>query len=363
MGSFFASSGNRLLCAQRHSRRNAGRLRIWVGVAALWLALTGLASAQDEKDRARSLFAEGVSAFDRSDFSQALEFFTQAYRLAPHPVVRVNVANCYERLGRHPEAVFNYQRFLEEGGASIAAAQREEVEAAIERLSRKFGVVVVELVPLGATLSVDGETAARGLDGRLTLSVGGHRFRVTNPGFRDAERTVIVEGGSVQTVRIELESEEAAFVAQTGRTDAYLEEEEEAEPTREPAEPSRPLRTWTWVALGTSAAMGIGATVTGLLALDAQRDFDEAVGLTQRTLGSEAERAEARAYGIRASDRTRNLAVMTDVLTAGAIVGVSTAFVLWLFDRKRDAGETRAYLVRPEVSPHGMARITLQGAF
>ncbi len=366
MSSFFAFSGNLSRCVS-HSTTACAEARSFWRVALVLGVLVMCASpaaAQDDKARARGLFGEGVAAFDRADFSQALDFFTQAYRLAPHPVVRVNVANCYERLGRHVEAVFNYERFLEEGGASVAPEQREEVEATIARLRKKFGSVVVEIEPQGATLTVDGEPAARGLDGRLSLSVGAHRLRVTKPGFSAAERTVFVEGDGLQTVRVELLSEETEFLAATPQasepSEAGSRELSRAEAPA--ARDGRPLRTTAFVLLGGSALMGVGAVVTGILALKAQSDFDDAVGRSRSPMLQASERADARASGLTASDRAHNTALVTDILTVGAVACASTAFVLWLVDRKHVERERRVAL-RPEVSPHGVARITLHGAF
>ena len=115
-----------------------------------------------------------------------------------------------------------------------------------------------------------------------------------------------------------------------------------------------------WVALLTLA--GVGAAVTGLLALKAQSDFDDAVNRSNAPSLSPSERAEARDSGLSASDRAEKTALVTDILTVGAVACASTAFVLWWFDRKQGENERRVTLL-PEVSPTGLARLTLQGAF
>ena len=110
-------------------RGRAGWLWSWLAgvILTCTLCIPSLGAAQDNKAKARALFGEGVAAFDRGDFENALESFTQAYRLAPHPAVRVNMANCYEQLGRYAEATFNYQRFLEESEGNVSPEQRREV--------------------------------------------------------------------------------------------------------------------------------------------------------------------------------------------------------------------------------------------
>ncbi len=365
MSSFFAFSGILSGGGSRSAARRASVRPFWLVSLVLCVLCLGASEAsaqQDDKARARTLFSEGVSAFDNADYAQALDNFKQAYRLAPHPVVRVNMANCYERLGRYVEAVFNYERFLEEGGA-VDEDQRTEIEGTIARLKKKVGTLALEVEPAGAVLAIDGEPAARGLDGRISLAAGPHRVRVTKPGYSPAERTVILQGGDLQTLRIELLPEETEFLA--GPVPAPEDAQEFAPSergTRAAPREGRPMRTAAFTLLGTGALAGVGAVVTGLLALKAQSDFDDAVERSNSPTLSASERAEARDSGLSASDRAEKTALVTDILTVGAVACASTAFVLWWFDRKQGEKERRVTL-RPEVSPTGLARITLQGAF
>src|SRR6478609_6664356 len=79
------------------------RWKAWIVASSLcvpFVAQSPAAFAQHAPDgatraRARQNFQTGVAAYQRGDFSVALEAFLTAYRLAPHPTVRVNIANCY----------------------------------------------------------------------------------------------------------------------------------------------------------------------------------------------------------------------------------------------------------------------------
>jgi tetratricopeptide (TPR) repeat protein len=66
-------------------------------------------AAQDDTARARTEFQRGVELFQGSDYQRALDAFQEAYRLAPHASVRLNIANCYEQLGRPVEALFHFE--------------------------------------------------------------------------------------------------------------------------------------------------------------------------------------------------------------------------------------------------------------
>jgi hypothetical protein len=308
-------------------------------------------------------------AYERGDFENALESFTQAYRLAPHPAVRVNMANCYEQLGRFAEATFNYQRFLEESGPNVSPEQRVEVEAAIERLRQKFGEVIVDTQPADVSLSIDGTSAQRGLDGRIQLRAGSHLLRATKPGYTSVERAIDVVGGTEQRVLLELESLTVAPAPVAAAEPAEPAEEPESDwrPTTqsEPAQADgakRSLRPAMWITLGAAVLCGVGAGITGGLAIKAQSDFDDAVSASNAPDASSAMRAQARADGLDASDRADKLATVTDALWITAAVGASSALVLWLVDRKRGDGEASVAL-HPVTSPRGDAHLILRGAF
>jgi len=351
------------LAALRVSGLGAFRWLAWLGLLGL-LCTASPGAAQDQKARARSLFGEGVTAFERGDYENALESFTQAYRLAPHPAVRVNMANCYEQLGRFAEATFNYQRFLEESGADVSPEQRADVEAAIERLRQKFGDLIIETDPPDVSLSVDGTSAQRGLDGRIQLRAGPHLLRATKPGYVNLERSVDVVGGTEQRVSLELRSLSVAVAPEVPEESQEEESESDWRPQADdaPRDGKSRLRPAMWATLGAAMLCGIGAGITGGLAIKAQHDFDNDVTLSNAAGASAAQRAKARADGLDASDRADTLALVTDVLWISAAVGASTAFVLWMVDRKHDEGQTSVSLL-PVTSARGDAHLVLRGAF
>ena len=124
----------------------SGRIESMVAAATLAVltlasplgAPTGAAAQDDERALARDAFRRGVARYSAADYQGALESFQEAYRIAPNPAVRVNMANCYERLDRPDEAIFNYERFLSEAGPDVPATRRTEVEAALAALRARF---------------------------------------------------------------------------------------------------------------------------------------------------------------------------------------------------------------------------------
>lgn len=327
----------------------------------LWCVLP--AAAQDDKAQARALFGDGVSAFDRGDYAAALQSFQGAYRLAPHPAVRVNMANCFEQLGKYVEAAFNYERFLQESGSDVPPEQRAEVEAAIQRLNGKIGTLFITTEPGDAALSVDGEPTARVPGTGLKLSAGTHTLRATRPGYVASERMLQVDGGAERSISLSLypaaiEPEAAPPASEPAREPVMELQSNEAR-----RDSSANLRPVMWVALGSAAVFGVGAAVTGGLAIKAQNDFDDSVARSNDPSVPPPAREQARSDGVDAADRADLYATVTDVLIAGSAVGATTAFVLWLVDRKRERSES-SLAFTPAVAPNGRsAQWLLRGTF
>jgi tetratricopeptide (TPR) repeat protein len=66
----------------------------------------------EQFEMSRREYAEGVSAYERGDYSVALKHFQSAYASAPSPEYFYNIARCQERLGRWAEAASAYELYL-----------------------------------------------------------------------------------------------------------------------------------------------------------------------------------------------------------------------------------------------------------
>jgi hypothetical protein len=321
-------------------------------VLLMQLALGGEAGAQDEKARARELFGAGVTHFEAGEYAAALEAFQGAYRLAPHPIVRINMANCYERLNAPVEAVFNFQRFLEESGSSIDPAQKEEVERTIARLEATIGSLEVDVVPPDAQVRIDGKVPRRLPSGVVQLGAGRYQLSVTAAGYVAQESDVLITGGQQERVRISLERDQPQLPVADVAEEPALEEEvaereapplmsaetpadSQAEDGPEPAngEQGRPL---LWVAAGSTIALAVGFAVTGGLAVKANKEFDTTVERSKDPQASATDRVQARADGLDAAERADALAITSDVLLASAAVAGGATLLIWLTGKKRE---------------------------
>ena len=356
----------------------------------------GVAHAQepDDRERAHAEFSRGVEAFQAADYATALDAFQEAYRLAPHPAVRVNIANCYDRLGRPLEALFHFEHYLSEA-ERLTAAQRREVEGSIERLSQQVGSLTFQVTPDGARITIDGADQRRApVVEPVRVTAGTHVVEVQLEGYAPERQTVDVQGGRTARVALRLRRAEAAIAATsttttsttgastTGTTTTATETEAEAttevattEPVAEPVvevpaeEPPREggglrMTTPVWIAGGITAALLVGWAITGPLALVANSDFDAQVARSNDLSLSEAERQEAGDQARATAGTARALAITSDVLLVATALGAgATVFFFIIAQTEEDGREDTASLqLAPIVSPTS-AGIFAHGSF
>ena len=182
------------------------RWKAWIVASSLcvpYIAQRSVAFAQHAPDgaaraRARQNFQTGVAAFQRGDFSVALEAFLTAYRLAPHPTVRVNIANCYMQLHQPIEALSYFELFLTES-PNAAPEQRSDVQHQIDELRGQVAEYHVALSPDGladATVTIDGHSAS--VRESVRLMPGHHVVEVAAPGYQP-ERTELNATAGLRT--------------------------------------------------------------------------------------------------------------------------------------------------------------------
>lgn len=402
------------------------------GLVAVFVVLSSsLALAQSDGEgraRARAEFDRGVELYRLEQWQPALTAFQEAYRLSPHPTVRVNMANCYERLSRPMEAIFHFERYLSEMGRNAPAPQRREVEASLTRLRRNVGELVLQVSPDGASVRIDDAEERRApILEPVRLVAGPHTIAIRLDGYEATTRAVTVEGGASATVAVSLERARPQVAATTPApattraptTSASSTAPANALPNEESTPSSEGLRTELprpdprqrrtddtdlanadftsqvraqndeparnealtasdtsaddgsssnstaiWVAGGATVAMLGGAIATGVLALSADSDFDDAVLRSNDGSLSAEVRNQAVTDGNAAADRASTLALVSDILSVGAVLGAVTTVVLF-FTSKSPSDETEpatALRASPWLASD-RAGLMLEGAF
>jgi hypothetical protein len=360
-----------------------GRLvLVWIlacACSAAWMPAR-FVSAQETggaANPARELFQSGVERYEAGQYADALKDFERAYALKPHPIVQVNIANCYDKLNQPAEALSHFEAFL--ASTEGSAAQRDEVRSAMARLSKAAGRLSIRATPAGAQGVIDQKRTAQPLQ---WVSVGRHRIDVTAEGYEPAARVVDVQPGETVEVNVELAQSQGPAptppvasthveppVAPSHAASTAVALEPAIDETLEPIaiktvakkdHPAAGLPASVWISGGATFGLGVIAVVTGQLALAANREYDTNLAALRNPALSEYQRSGAWARGIDAADRADALAAVTDILLTFTFVGVGLTTYFYLADR--DASERQRLRVGLR-SDAKSGRLELRGTF
>jgi hypothetical protein len=265
--------------------------------------LAQTAPAPSAVDQARTHFARGAELFKEGNYRAALVEFKRANEIAPSYRIHYNLGQAHAELHDHVNALREFEQYLGEGGAEIAADRRAEVEADVRKLRSRVAYVTVKTDVEGQLVVDDVVVATTPRREPVILNAGSHRISVSKGGTVVATRSIEVAGGDTPTV--ELKGEPVA----------------PPPPVRDraPARVEQGLGAGFWIGLASTGALAVGATVTGIFALDAKSQYSD------RLNAYPVSRADVDA----ARDRTKRLALVTDVLGGAAVlVGVGTVYLL-----------------------------------
>ncbi len=183
-------------------------------IACLVLGLLGGASAEAQRrrrratpqttdtaetDRARSLFAEGVSLVAESRFADAETRFREALAIRDAPAIRYNLASVLYEQGEYPEAQVENERAL--AAEAVPDPVRTAATELRAHIAERAAYVTFELAgpAVGGSISVDGYVLTQpGLE--IPISPASHTVLVTVSGAEVARREVEVPTGQHRTI-------------------------------------------------------------------------------------------------------------------------------------------------------------------
>jgi len=289
-------------------RRPGLALALALAITPTWAAS---AFAQDADARAR--FQRGEAAYHQGDYETAIREWTAAYEADPRPLLQYNLAQAYERLGRLPEAVQAYDRYM--ATASADDERRPDAQARLAALRARLGRTAVRIQggPEGASIRVDGTDWGRTpRPDPIALAPGAHRIELRLSGYRDFVSTVVVPAGDVVDVPVEMVADDTGGGAPAGPSDGG----------------GVPILPIVLMASGGGAVV-IGS-ILGVLALGAASD-------APTSDSPEADSARALALGA-------DIAIGLGVIAAG--VGVALLLI-----RPRAEERDPSVAIAPEVGP------------
>jgi hypothetical protein len=267
-------------------------------VLALVLCGAPAHGGESTKVQARKHFKQAVALFDQRRFGDALAEFERSYAMYSAYGTLYNIGQVRVALGHPVEAVRAFEKYLVQGGASIPAAQRAQVEAELKAQKKRIGKVVLEAKPDGAEVRVDGRVVGKSpLTRPIQVAAGPHLIEVMLDGYRSQRRKVEVVGQGRVQLQLELRSlspaapapalapppaapaDSPAPVASPRPLDPRPQSDaastpSPAETAREPSSSGTPQRVLGY----TIAGLGlIGASVGLALAVDGQAKHNDAL--------------------------------------------------------------------------------------
>lgn len=160
-------------------------------------------SADQNKAQATQVFQQGHALADKGDYAAACPKFEESVRLYSGVGPLLNLADCYEHLGRTASAWRTYKTALEKAVASHEADRQKQARAGIEaletRLPRLKIVVSTDADLPGLVIKRDGLVVPRENFGVADpLDPGDHTVEASAPGKTTWSRTSQLDsGGSV----------------------------------------------------------------------------------------------------------------------------------------------------------------------
>lgn len=345
-----AAPSQPMLHAQPPFRR-WGRL---VGSTLLFACLTFSNSALAEEvaitDGARAHFRAGVNLMQDPDgarYGEAFVEFRRAYQDSPSWKILGNLGICAMKLERTGEAIEAFEKYLEEGGESLSASERAQVQRDLETLRTSVTWLTVSSVPEGATVldrriplagrPVENRYSALSAARRIGVRNGRHEMTVTLEGYDPVTWSFEANGGELEHV-FELSKPEIAPVQAAP---------EQSQPAvTEEVVTERPTPTGVYVGAGVTGALAVAATVTGILALNKNSKYEEANG-------SDPDAAQE----YKSSGQALN--VTTDILIGSAIVAAGTTAYFY-FTRPSVEVQASEGAVRDEAQ-FALAPVVLRG--
>jgi len=311
-------------------------------VMGLGLLLTTTAAA-DEQSEAKAAFEEGKVLFESGKFSEAAEAFRKANELNPNWKLLYNIGQSEAAAKRYGLALDAFEKYLAGGGDEVAKDRQDEVMEEVRRLRDMVGVLEVAGQD-GDQLEVNG--VVRGVlpdGGRVKVGMGEVSLRVVRGGEEVLSRTLSISGG--ETVAVDVDEQDGAAMAPGSGPDDATD-----------GDGKKTLRTVGWVTLGVGAAVLVGGSITGGMALSLNSDLSDQCG--DGTCTTDDKQGDL--------DKRDGLAKTSTVLLAigGAVAATGIVLLVVGSVGKEDPGADGAseVSVAPTVGP-GFAGAAITGRF
>ncbi len=284
-------------------------------------------------NEAKQQFIRAMELYEEQNYAAALVELRAAFDSSRSYEILFHVGKACLETRDYVCSLRSFEDYLAQGKEKVPAEKRALVEKEVAGLrSRVSRLMITTNVPAARVSIDDVPVGLTPFDAPLVVSIGQRKITVVKEGRIPITQSVDVAGASVTTVDLKLQ--ELVSIDRTVRI-------HEAPPR---------MTTLTWVGLGASAALAVGAVVTGVMANGASNDLSD-----MRWAGTvvpdnvESKRSDG-----------KSLALATDILAGAAIVTLGTTLALtFMRPLPPKTGETTT-TSRLQIGPRG---IVFKGAF
>lgn len=187
------------------------------------LVLAALPAGADDKAESKKHFNAGLAAMKSEDFDSAAKELETSVALMPRKSNLLNLATCYQALGRTIEALERFERVRDEFGAELKKSEQKEVDAQIAELKGAIANLTLTVSPQGAEVKLNGtKLESSKLSAGMRLMPGAHDIEATLEGYDTATQKVDLSAGAEQTVTIELKEAKANLTIVSNAEDAEV---------------------------------------------------------------------------------------------------------------------------------------------
>lgn len=173
---------------------------------ALVLAPASAAAQAGPEDRAaaESLFTEGRELLQAGDYRQACAKLEASQKLEPALGTSLNLADCYEQLGRTASAWAEFKGAAAEAQRGGDALRKQTALARAAALEPRLSRLVLEAVDTDLTILQNGRAlSAAVLGNAIAIDPGSYRFEASAPGKLTWTGTLDIHGeGETARLRI-----------------------------------------------------------------------------------------------------------------------------------------------------------------
>jgi hypothetical protein len=191
-----------------HATNPGSVMRLVFGVAIVVSIMAGRAHAQssDVSGIAEQLFDQARELAKANRWAEACPKFEASLRYDPVLGTRLNLATCYEHIGKIASAWSLYREsinFAKKAGDVKRRNYAQQQAAALEPRLPKLAISAPAMPPAGFVVKRDGTPIDAGALGvALYVDPGTHEITASAPGFEAFTQTVTLTDGKAKTVAI-----------------------------------------------------------------------------------------------------------------------------------------------------------------